>query len=272
MITDISFGQYYPSESVLHRLDPRFKIVLTIALVVGIFLCDSVFSMLLAFVSVLIFIFISKIPVLTYLKNVKPLLPIILITFILNIIYVPGDNVLFRVWKFSLTAEALQTALFVALRIVLLVMITSFLTYSTTPTSLTSAIEELLKWLKYLKVDVHSIAMMMTIALRFIPTLIDEINKIMNAQKARGADFESGNVIAKIKAMVPILIPLFISSFRRAYELANAMECRCYNGGEGRTKLKTMKASYKDFIALSAVAVLIACFVLLNKFKIGGLY
>ena len=257
MMRDISFGQYYPSDSLLHRLDPRFKIVITILLVIGIFLCNTAVSIGFAALCALVFMLVSKVPVTTYLKNAKPLIPIIIFTFILNLIYVP---------------EAVQTAVFIAFRIVLLVIITSFLTYTTTPTALTNAIEDLLKWLKVFKVDVHSIAMMMSIALRFIPTLIDEINKIINAQKARGADFDSGNVIQKLKAMVPILVPLFISSFRRAYELANAMECRCYNGGAGRTKLKTMQVSAKDFIALAVVAVAFAGFILLNKIKIGGMF
>ncbi len=269
---DISFGQYYPSHSLLHRLDPRFKIVITILLVVGIFLCNTAVSIGFAALCALIFMLLSKVPISTYLKNIKPLIPIIIFTFILNLIYVPGEHVIFSFWKITLYMEAVQTAVFIAFRIVLLVIITSFLTYTTTPTALTNAIEDLLKWLKVFKVDVHSIAMMMSIALRFIPTLIDEINKIMNAQKARGADFESGNIVKKIKAMVPILVPLFISSFRRAYELANAMECRCYNGGAGRTKLKTMQISAKDFVALFVIVLAFAGFILLNKIKIGGLF
>ena len=272
MLKDISFGQYYPADSVLHRLDPRFKILITFLLIIGIFICNSVFSLGAAIVFVIIGMLLSKIPLSTYLKNTKPLLPIILLTFILNLIYVPGEHVLWHFWKISLTTEAIETAVFIAIRIILLVIVTSFLTYTTTPTALTSAIEDLLKWLKVFKVDVHSIAMMMSIALRFIPTLIDEINKIINAQKARGADFDSGNVVRKIKAMVPILIPLFISSFRRAYELANAMECRCYNGGDGRTKLKTMQSSFKDYLALAVCIAAVVGFVLLNSIKIIGVY
>lgn len=271
-MSDITFGQYYPSDSVLHKLDPRFKIIITLILVISMFLCNSVVSMAFAAVSTFIFIFLSKVPLLTYLKNTKPVIPVILLTFILNLIYVPGEHVLFSVWKISVTTEAIQTAVFIAIRIILLVIVTSFLTYTTTPTALTGAIEDLLKWLKVFKVDVHTMSMMMSIALRFIPTLIDEINKIINAQKARGAEFDSGNVIKKLKAMVPILIPLFISSFRRAYELANAMECRCYNGGKGRTKMKTMHASIKDYLALLiAIAVIAGC-IAFNYIKIGGLY
>ena len=270
MISDISFGQYYPSDSFFHRLDPRFKIIFTIALVVGMFLCNTVLSFAFAFLVILIFIFISKIPLITYLKNLKPLIPILLLTLILNLIYVPGTHIVLQFWVIKITTEGIKTAAFVACRIVGLVIITSFLTYTTTPTSITSAIESLLKWLKVFKVDIHIFAMMMTIALRFIPTIIDEINKIVNAQKARGADFDSGNVIRKIKAMVPVLIPLFISSFRRAYELANAMECRCYNGGDGRTKLKTMHITYKDFVSSFFVIAIIAALVLLNRFKIFG--
>ena len=270
MITDISFGQYYPSDSFFHRLDPRFKIIFTIALVVAMFLCNTVLSFAFAFVVILTFIFISKIPLITYLKNLKPLIPIILLTVILNLIYVPGNDVVLKFWVITVTTEGIKTAAFVACRIVGLVIITSFLTYTTTPTSITSALESLLKWLKVFKVDINIFAMMMTIALRFIPTLIDEINKIVNAQKARGAEFDSGNIVKKMKAMVPVLIPLFISSFRRAYELANAMECRCYNGGKGRTKLKTMQITYKDFVSLFFVIVIIAALVVLNRFKIFG--
>ena len=271
MFKDISFGQYYPSNSLLHRLDPRFKIILTLVLIIGVFVADGVFSLGFSILFCALLLLLSKIPVLTVLKNTKPLIPIILLTFILNLIYVGGDTVLFKLWKFTLTAESLEIAVFIAIRIVLLVIVTSFLTYTTTPTDLTAAIESLLKWLRVFKIDVHSIAMMMTIALRFIPTLIDEINKIINAQKARGADFDSGNVFKRFKAMVPVLIPLFISSFRRAYELANAMECRCYNGGSGRTKLKQMKASARDFAALSMVAIFLCGVILLNLLKIGGI-
>lgn len=270
MFTDISFGQYYPSDSFFHSLDARFKIVITIALVVAMFLCKSVVSVAFAVAVIIAFIFISKIPFLTYLKNIKPLWPIILLTVILNLIYLPGERVLFSFWKISVTAEALQAAIFVVIRIICLVIITSFLTYTTTPTALTGAIEGLLGWLKYLKIDIHSVAMMMTIALRFIPTLIDEINKIVNAQKARGAEFDSGNIIKKVKALIPVFIPLFISSFRRAYDLANAMECRCYNGGDGRTKLKTSSVHLRDILSLLTVAVFITGIIFLNFVKIGG--
>lgn len=270
MIKDISFGQYYPSDSFFHRLDPRFKIIFTIALIVGMFLCNSLLSFAFSYLVLFVFIIVSKIPLITYLKNLKPLIPIILLTVILNLIYVPGKDVILKFWIITITSEGIKTAAFVACRIIGLVIITSFLTYTTTPTSITSAIESLLKWLKVFKVDINIFAMMMTIALRFIPTLIDEINKIVNAQKARGADFDSGNIIKKLKAMVPVLIPLFISSFRRAYELANAMECRCYNGGKGRTKLKTMQITYRDFLSSVFLIAILAAFVLLNRIKVFG--
>lgn len=269
MITDITFGQYYPSDSVFHRLDARMKIILCVAYTVSIFLCKTAISLATLGLITFLVILLTKIPIKTFWKNVKPILPIIVITAILNLIYIDG-NIIWQYWIFKISDAGIRTAVFVVVRIVILVVSTSILTYTTTPTELTCAIEKLFAFLKYIKVDIHTLAMMMTIALRFIPTLIDEINKIMNAQKARGADVDSGGLLKRAKALIPVLIPLFISAFRRAYDLAYAMECRCYHGGVGRTKMKIMKYSYRDIISLVVMAGIITGVVFLNMVYIGG--
>lgn len=256
MLNDITFGQYYESNSFVHRLDPRTKLILLIAVIVFIFIADGWLP--LAVVALLIFatIFASKVPFKMYLKNIKAILPIIIFTLIINLFY-NGGEVLFSVWKLTVTTGSVSRALYMASRILLLIIISAVLTYTTTPNDLTDAIESLLSPLKVigLKNAVHTLAMMMTIALRFIPTLIEETQKIMNAQKARGADLENGKLIERIKALIPILIPLLISSVRRAYELAEAMECRCYNGGEGRQRMKQLKYSKLDLFAFLTVAL-----------------
>ncbi len=263
MIKDITFGQYFPGNSVIHRMDPRMKIILSIAVLVLIFVANSYASLL--FMVLLIFgiVLISKIPVKIVLKSVKPILPVIVLTSILNIFNVQGDVIL-KIWFFNVTVQGIQAAIFIAVRLVCLIAASSMLTYTTSPTMLTDAIERLLSPLNYLHIEVHSIAMMMTIALRFIPTLIEEVDKIISAQKARGADMESGNLIQKVKSMIPILVPLFVSSFRRAYELAYAMECRCYRGGTGRTRMKEMHIGKIDYFSAILVAVCIVLVILLN--------
>ena len=257
MLNDITFGQYYESNSFVHRLDPRTKLILLIAVIVFIFIADGWLP--LAVVALLIFatIFASKVPFKMYLKNIKAILPIIIFTLLINLFYNGGGEVLFSVWKLTVTTGSVSRALYMASRILLLIIISAVLTYTTTPNDLTDAIESLLSPLKVigLKNAVHTLAMMMTIALRFIPTLIEETQKIMNAQKARGADLENGKLIERIKALIPILIPLLISSVRRAYELAEAMECRCYNGGEGRQRMKQLKYSKLDLFAFLTVAL-----------------
>lgn len=257
MLKDITFGQYYESRSTIHRTDPRIKIILMIVLIVFVFLSKNMYSLLFSAVVVLAILFISRVPLKMYLKNLKAILPVLIFTAIINLFYGDGEA-LFTIWKISITYDGIYRATFMALRIALLIFISSVLTYTTTPNDLTDAIESLLSPLKFigLRSAVHTLAMMMTIALRFIPTLIEEAEKIMNAQKARGADIESGGLIKRIKALIPILIPLLISSVRRAYELAEAMECRCYNGGEGKTRMKQMKMSLVDlFVSLSVLAV-----------------
>lgn len=265
MIKDITIGQYFPGNSFVHRLDPRLKILEMIALIALIFTCNNFASLGAVFALVAIIVFVSKIPVKTILKSLKPILFIIIFTAVLNLFYGTGEP-LIKFGIIKITENGIITAVFMAVRIVLLVIISSLLTYTTSPTSLTDAIESLLKPLTYVKVDVHTIAMTMTIALRFIPTLIEEIDKIMSAQKSRGADMESGNIIQRSKALVPILIPLFISSFRRANELAYAMECRCYSGGKGRTKMKQMKLRALDYSSVVLVIAIFIGVIFINRF------
>ena len=264
MISDITIGQYFPGNSIIHKMDPRMKIVLTMFLIVLIFLCKNVVSLFLVVLCTFMLVLVSKIRLKTVLKSIKPLTVIIIITSLLNLFYGTGEP-LVEFWRLKITLNGIETAVFMAVRIITLVVISSLLTYTTSPTELTDSIERLLKPLKYLKVDVHSIAMTMTIALRFIPTLIEEIQKIMAAQKSRGADMESGGLIHRAKALIPVLIPLFVSAFRRANELAYAMECRCYRGGDGRTKMKVMKMTARDYIAFVIVAVFFAVIIILNR-------
>lgn len=266
MLKDITFGQYFESNSVIHRIDPRVKIVLMIVAIVFIFVSQNWFSLLFSTAFVLFIIIVSKVPLKMYLKNMKAILPVLIFTAIINLFYGDNGTVLLSFWKFTITTEGLYKSFFMALRIALLIFISSVLTYTTTPNDLTDAIESLLSPLKFvgLKSAVHTLAMMMTIALRFIPTLIEEAEKIMNAQKARGADLESGSLIDRVKALIPILIPLLVSSVRRAYELAEAMECRCYNGGEGKTRMKQMKTSLIDVYAIIALVVMCAVIITFN--------
>ncbi len=266
MIKDITIGQYYSANSVVHRMDARMKIVLTFALIISIFLCKSIPSLALIVLITVALILVSRVPLKMVLKSVKPIAVIVIFTGLLNLFYVRGGTPLLD-WHFiHITSKGIFTAVFMAIRIICLVIISSLLTYTTTPTMLTDAIERLLSPLKIFKVPVHTLAMMMTLALRFIPTLVDEIDRITNAQKARGADLESGGIVEKIKALIPIIVPLFVSAIRRAYELADAMDCRCYVGGEGRTRMKKMKLGARDFISLAITAAVITCIVLLNVY------
>ena len=272
MLNDITFGQFYPAKSVVHKMDARFKLVLTVAFIVFTFVSQNAISLVITGVALAAFIFATKIPVKMYLKTLKPIIPIIILTSVLNAVYVSTGDKLFSFWKITVTTGGLTTAIYMSVRICILIMCSSILTYTTSPTELTDAIERLFSPLKYIKIDVHSLAMMMTIALRFIPTLIEETDKIMSAQKARGADIESGGLIKRVKALVPILIPLLISSFRRASELADAMECRCYHGGEGRTRMKIMKASLVDYLSVAVFALLLVVIILSNTYCQGIIY
>ncbi|MDD6146332.1 MAG: energy-coupling factor transporter transmembrane component T [Oscillospiraceae bacterium] len=264
MISDITIGQYYKGDSVVHRLDARMKIILTVMFIVMIFLCKNFLSLGFMFLFIMMAVFASRVPLKMFLKSLKPIIPIVIFTSIINIFYISGGQVLLQ-WRFiTITEKGIYTAVFMAMRILCLIVSSSILTYTTVPTMLTDAIERLLSPLKIFHIQVHTLAMMMTLALRFIPTLIEEIERITNAQKARGADFESGKFIERIKALMPILIPLFVSAFRRAYELAFAMSCRCYTGGEGRTRMKQMKLSFRDFAALLIFSLGVAGVILLN--------
>lgn len=269
MLKDITFGQYYSANSVIHRADPRVKIVLMVLSIVFIFLSKNIFSLLFSCGFVFAILLVSKVPLKMFLKNLKAILPILIFTSVINMFYNDGTATeIFSVWKFSVTDAGLFRAFFMATRIILLIFISSVLTYTTTPNDLTDALEKLFSPLKYigLKNAVHTLAMMMTIALRFIPTLIEEAEKIMNAQKARGADFESGSLKDRAKALIPILIPLLISSVRRAYELAEAMECRCYNGGEGKTRMKQLKVKTNDYLMVVFSVLFCAGIILINIF------
>ena len=266
MITDITIGQYFPGKSFIHKLDARTKILLTLVFLVFIFVCKNFYSLLLVCGFGVVVYLSSRISPKVILKSFKPLLPIVLLTTILQLYYIKDGDILFE-WKvISITDKGVFTAIFIAARILTLLLVSSLLTYTTSPTDLTDAIEKLLSPLKIFKIEVHTFAMMMTIALRFIPTLVDEIDRIMSAQKARGADFENGNLIKRVKALFPIFIPLFISAFKRAIELADAMSCRCYTGGEGRTRLRQMKFSWRDVVGSIVTVAVCAGVIVLNYF------
>ncbi len=250
MLKDITIGQYFPGNSFMHRLDPRFKIVITGIFIIMLFCTEGFAGLLTGFVFLLLEFLLSRIPLKLMLKSLKPIIPIIIFTSVLNLFFIDGVTV-FSLWKIKITDVGIRTTLVMVVRIIMLICGSSLLTYTTSPITLTDAIEQLLSPFKKIGLPVHELAMMMTIALRFIPTLIEETDKIMSAQKARGADLESGGLIQRAKALIPILIPLFVSAFRRAEELALAMECRCYQGGEGRTRLKTLKSGGKDYAALA---------------------
>ena len=245
MLKDITLGQYFPGNSPIHRMDPRTKLLALILYIVTIFIADGLIPYVICAAGLVAVIRMSRIPLKLILKSLKPIVIIIIFTGALNILYTPGTE-LFRLWIFRVTVEGIRTAITMIVRILLLVASTSLLTYTTSPMALTDGLESLLSPLKKLHVPVHEFSMMMSIALRFIPTLIEETDKIMSAQKARGADFESGNIFQRAKALVPVLVPLFISAFRRADELACAMECRLYHGGEHRTRLHSLRYGKVD--------------------------
>lgn len=265
MLKDITLGQFFPGTSLAHRLDPRSKIILTVVYIVGLFCAESFVSYGLMVALLVTGVKVSGVAPKALVKGLKPVLFIICFTAILNLFYTPGE-VLVQLWVFKITKEGIFTAFFMALRISMLIMGTFLLTYTTSPIALTDGLESLLGPLKKVKVPVHELSMMMSIALRFIPTLIEETDKIMSAQKARGADFESGSLLDRAKALVPILVPLFISAFRRADELAIAMECRCYHGGEGRTKLHVLRYQTRDYLVMGSYAVILVSVLTLAHF------
>ena len=268
MLKDITQGQYFPGTTLAHKLDPRTKILLVTLYIVALFCAKGLVTYGILALCLAICVRISKVKIKALVKGLKPVLFIIIFTGILNLFFTPGDYYMVEIGFIHISNVGLHNAVFMVLRIMLLIMGTFLMTYTTSPISLTDGLERLLGGLKKLHVPVHELAMMMSIALRFIPTLIEETDKIMSAQKARGADFESGNLIQKAKALIPILVPLFVSAFRRADELATAMECRSYHGGEGRTKLHVLKYESRDYVALVLGALVLALILVLRRFGI----
>ena len=266
MLKDITLGQYFPGNSVVHRLDPRTKLLMLVVYIVALFLANNWAAYLFVLAFLITVIAISSIPVKAIVRGMKPLVMILIFTGVLNIFITTGEKPLVSFWVINIYPEGIIRAAFMIARILMLITGTFLLTYTTSPIALTDGLESLLKPLKAIKVPVHELSMMMCIALRFIPTLIEETDKIMSAQKARGADFESGRLLQRVKALIPILVPLFISAFRRADELATAMECRCYQGGDGRTKMKMLRYHYRDFLCYGVGAVLLAGIIVMKRF------
>ena len=266
MLKDITLGQYFPGNSIIHRLDPRTKLLFLVVYIAALFVAASWISYGLMLSFLIFVIAVSKIPVKSILRGMKPLVFILAFTAILNIFFTGGKTVLVEFWGLSITKEGIIRAVFMISRIMMLITGTFLLTYTTSPIALTDGLESLLGPLKKIHLPVHELSMMMCIALRFIPTLIEETDKIMSAQKARGADFETGSLMDRAKALIPILVPLFISAFRRADELATAMECRCYQGGEGRTKMKLLRYHREDFVSFGLGIVILAAVVTLANF------
>ncbi len=262
MVRDITLGQYFPGKSLIHRLDSRVKIILTFVFIIFIFVASNFEGLLVMAALIFGILLLSGVPLKQYFKSLKAIFFVVIFTSVLNLFYGGGETL----WSWGyvrITTGGVSNAIFITIRIVSLILFSSVLTFTTSPTELTDALERIMKPLKVLHIKVHEIAMMMTIALRFVPTLLEETDKIMSAQKARGADMESGGLVQRIKALIPILIPLFVSSFRRAYDLAMAMECRCYHGGEGRTKMKVLHATKRDAAAVAfsllVCAVIVFC-------------
>lgn len=267
MLKDITLGQYFPGNTVAHRLDPRTKLILVVVFIVALFMAKSYVSYAVMLAVVVACVAVSRISPKTIFRSLKPLIFVLALTIILNLFYTPGRE-LWSWWVFKITVEGIVRAVQMFLRIVMLITGTFLLTYTTSPIALTDGLEMLFAPLKKLRFPVHELAMMMSIALRFIPTLIEETDKIMSAQKARGASFDTGKLTERAKALVPLLVPLFVSSFRRADELAVAMECRCYHGGEGRTRMKVLTMHARDWVALLLGAVLLAGMILLRQFAL----
>lgn len=264
---NISFGQYYPAESIIHKLDPRSKVIFTVLYIVCSFLCKNILSFAALILFSAFIVILSQIPFKTLFRSIKPLIIIMVFMSFLNLFMTQGGLVIFEFGIIKITSKGIYAAASAVVRVVSLVIGTSiFLTYTTTPIALTDGIEQLLAPLKKIKVPVHEFAMMMTIALRFVPTLLEETDKIMSAQKARGADMESGGFTQRVKALIPVLIPLFVSAFRRAYDLATAMESRCYNGGSGRTKMKILKIQRNDIIMIAFCVCFLAGFIAISFF------
>ncbi|MBP5373029.1 MAG: energy-coupling factor transporter transmembrane protein EcfT [Clostridia bacterium] len=271
MNTSLAFGQYYPASSAVHRMDPRAKILLLIAYIVLIFLVKNFLGFAAAGAFLVLAVIVARVPILSVLKSVRAILFIIVLTFFINLFFHKEDDArVFVEWSvFVITDKSIRFAVFMALRLVYLILGSSLLTLTTTPVSLTDGIESLLTPLKWIRFPVHELALIMSIALRFIPTLMEETNRIINAQKARGADFESGNLFKRVKALLPVLIPLLVSAFRRADELGDAMDARCYSGSKNRTKYKKLKFSYRDLLATLVLSATFAGVILLNIYGVN---
>ena len=268
MIKDITIGQYFPGKSPIHRMDSRVKLLLDLVYLVMLFTAQSFTGLLVGLFFMVMCYIIADIKLVMILKSVKPILPLMIFTAILNMLFITGEKPLFQWWIITIYPEGIRMSCFMLLRIVSLIVGMSLLTYTTSPIMLTDAIERLMSPLKKIRFPVHELSMMMTIALRFIPTLVEETDKIMSAQKARGAELDSGGFLKRAKALVPIIIPLFVSAFKRANELATAMECRCYKGGEGRTRMRQLKIAARDIIAVLIMLTLFAGIIVLNCFPI----
>ena len=267
VLKDITLGQYFPGETIVHRLDPRTKLILMIVYITALFMARGLIPYLFMFAVLITCLALSRIKPRAILRGLRPVFIIIILTVILNIFFISGETVIFQFHFIVITQEGALTAVFMAARLIMLIISTFLLTYTTSPIALTDGLERMLNPLKKIRLPVHEFAMMMSIALRFIPTLIEETDKIMSAQKSRGADFETGGLIKRAKAILPLIVPLFISAFRRADELATAMESRCYHGGEGRTRMKVLKASVRDYIALLLGAGVVAAVVFLRSWS-----
>lgn len=264
MLRDITLGQYYPVDSLLHRLDPRVKLMGTLVFIVSLFLFENFIGYIVATAFLVSMIILSKVPFRFMVRGLKAIVVLLLVTVLINLFATPGEAV-WSFWKLSITREGIRTAAFMMVRLIYLIIGSSIMTLTTTPKSLTDGLEKSLSPLNKIKVPVHEIAMMMSIALSFIPILLEETDKIMKAQMARGADFESGNVIRRVKSLVPLLVPLFVSAFRRAGDLAMAMEARCYHGGEGRTKMKPLKYKLHDFAGYGVLLVYLAAIIVVPR-------
>lgn len=264
MLNDVTFGQYYPTQSFVHKMDPRIKLLALIAFIVLLFVANNFYALATCALLIISALIAARVPFGRVLRSVKGIIFILVFTAVLNLLFHSGKTVYWQWWYLKITLEGIIFTAFLILRLFFLVMASSVLTLTTTPVALTDGIESLLKPLKYIKFPVHELALIMSIALRFIPTLIDETNRIISAQKARGADFESGNIFKRIKAIIPILIPLLISAFRRAEELGDAMDARCYSGSKNRTKFKKLHFGWRDAVTCLLFAALIAGVVLFN--------
>lgn len=267
MIRDITIGQYYPAGSIIHKLDPRVKIIATLLFIISLFMFDSFAGYVVATVFLIGCILLSRVPFSYMVKGLRAIVFLILLTVVVNLFATPGEP-LVSIWKITITEEGLKTAVFMGLRLIYLIIGSSIMTLTTTPNNLTDALEKLMRPLRVIKVPVHEIAMMMSIALSFIPILTEETDKIMKAQLARGADFENKNIIKKVKSYIPVLVPLFISAFRRASDLAMAMEARCYRGGDGRTKMKPLKYGRRDAIAYTVLIVYLTAVIIVGRLSI----